>query len=253
YTYSVLKDNQFGETNFFSRDSGLPLNNYNYIASAPACTGNDLAACYDPLAEYSNSLLDVPHRLVVAPTFQLPFGKGKKWGNQSQLANLVGGNWDISFIWIFQSGYPINLTQNDNLGGTMLGAYAQRPNIVPGVDPTCSGDYAACLSSADHPTATWVNPAAFSIAPNFTYGNAPRTLTSVRTPTQNNVDLSVIKGVLFPGGKSAQLKLEVLNLFNRVTMRGNTTSDTLGSTNFEQWNQQSGFQRLLQVMLRFNF
>src|SRR5581483_976513 len=32
YTYSVLKDNQFGETNFFSRDSGLPLNNYNYIA-----------------------------------------------------------------------------------------------------------------------------------------------------------------------------------------------------------------------------
>src|SRR2546429_5353259 len=38
YTYSVLKDNQIGETNFYSSNpAGLPLNNYNYIASAPGC------------------------------------------------------------------------------------------------------------------------------------------------------------------------------------------------------------------------
>src|SRR5213078_1176787 len=97
-------------------------------------------------------------RLVVAPMFQLPFGKGKKWGNESQMANLIGGGWDISFILNIQSGFPLNLTQNDNLGGTMLGAYAQRPNVVAGVDPTCTAGYAGCLASADHPTASWVNP-----------------------------------------------------------------------------------------------
>jgi hypothetical protein len=254
YTYSILKDNQFGETNFYSRDSGLPLNNYNYISSAPACAGNNLAACYNPLAEYGYSMLDVPHRLIVAPTFELPFGKGKKWGSQSQMADLLAGGWQVSAIWNFQSGFPINLQQGDNLSGTMLGSYAQRPNIVSGVDPNTSGTYADRLSSADHPTATWVNPAAFSLAPAFTYGNAPRTLTSVRTPSQDNVDMSIIKSVRFGGSKSAQLKLEVLNVFNRVTMRGNTTSDTfLPGSNFEQWNQQSGFQRLLQVMVRFNF
>ena len=39
YTYSVLKDNQFGETNFYSAPNGAnsPINNYNYIPSAPAC------------------------------------------------------------------------------------------------------------------------------------------------------------------------------------------------------------------------
>ena len=39
YTYSVLKDNQIGETNFYTNvGNGVPLNNYNYIASMPACT-----------------------------------------------------------------------------------------------------------------------------------------------------------------------------------------------------------------------
>jgi hypothetical protein len=258
YTYSQLKDNQFGETNFYSRtglsnNTGLPLNNYNYVASAPACQGNTLAACYAPTAEYGYSMLDVPHRVIVAPTFELPFGKGKRWGSQSQMADLLAGGWQISWIWNLQSGFPINLSQSDNLGGTMQGSIVQRPNIVSGSDPTTPGGYADRLSSADHPTATWVNAAAFSLAPAFSYGNAPRTITAVRTPTQDNVDLSIIKSVRLGGAKSAQLKFEVLNLFNRVTMRGNSTSNTVGSTNFEQWNQQSGFQRLLQVMARFNF
>ena len=34
YTYSVLKDNQIGENNFYSqRGNGVPVNNYNYIGS----------------------------------------------------------------------------------------------------------------------------------------------------------------------------------------------------------------------------
>jgi hypothetical protein len=53
YTYSMLKDNQIGETNFFtSNGSGLPLNNYNYISSLPACTTTNSAVCYNPMADY---------------------------------------------------------------------------------------------------------------------------------------------------------------------------------------------------------
>jgi hypothetical protein len=47
YTYSVLKDNQIGEANFYTnRGNGVPVNNYNYIASMPGCTGNNYAACF---------------------------------------------------------------------------------------------------------------------------------------------------------------------------------------------------------------
>ena len=262
YTYSHLMDNQWGETNFYSNDSALPLNTWNFNPTAPACSGNNNAACYNPMAEYSTSLLAVPNRFIIAPVFELPFGKNKQWG-KSGVADLLAGGWTIAMVANFQSGFPINLQQSDNTGGILSG-YAQRPNIVAGIDPTCTGSYADCLASANHPAATWVNPAAFSLVPSLAncavggsaascFGNAPRTLTTVRTPTQDNVDLSMMKNVAFPGQKTVQLKFEILNLFNRVTMRGNTTSNNLSQTTFEQWNQQSGFQRMLQFMVRFQF
>src|SRR4051812_6724998 len=56
YTYSQLKDNQFAEGNFYAAPNGgnLPMNNYNYVATAPACAAGAQfsTACYDPRAEY---------------------------------------------------------------------------------------------------------------------------------------------------------------------------------------------------------
>src|SRR5262249_27543340 len=71
YTYSVLKDNQIGEGNFYSAGGTGPQNNYNYIASMPRCTTTNFAACYNPDAEFTNGLLDVPHRVIVAPIAEL--------------------------------------------------------------------------------------------------------------------------------------------------------------------------------------
>ena len=47
YTYSRLKDNQFGETNFFSRN------------------GAEAQDAYNLDAEYDRSILDVPHKVVI--------------------------------------------------------------------------------------------------------------------------------------------------------------------------------------------
>ena len=44
----------------------------------PACTGRAVhAACYNPAADLHDGVLDVPHRIIVAPICELPFGKGK--------------------------------------------------------------------------------------------------------------------------------------------------------------------------------
>ena len=69
YTYSMLKDNQAGEGNFYSGPNGLGqvLNSYNYISSMPACATTNYAACYNPDVDYGYGLLDVPHRLILAP------------------------------------------------------------------------------------------------------------------------------------------------------------------------------------------
>ena len=254
YTYSVLKDNQVGETNFYSSNPvGLPLNNYNYIASAPACVaGAQLtSACYDPRSEYGYSLIDVPHRFIFAPIVDLPFGKNRKWANESAVADAIIGGWTIAVVTNVQSGFPININQSDNTG-TLSGS--QRPNLIPGVDLATTGDYADRLASADHASATWINPAAFSLAAANTFGNAPRTITALRTPIQNNTDVSFIKNIRLSDRVNSQLKIEVLNMFNRVITRGLQGAATYApGNNFGQDNIQAGFMRIIQIMFRVQF
>jgi hypothetical protein len=141
--------------------------------------------------------------------------------------------------------------QADNTG--LLGG-VQRPNIVPGADLSTPGSYEDRLASADHPTATWLNPAAIAAAPVFTIGTGPRMITDLRMPTQQSVDVSFGKNVRLGGSRVGQVKLEIFNLLNRVTARGFTTNAAAaGTSSLGQINRQSGFMRLTQVMFRLNF
>jgi trimeric autotransporter adhesin len=243
YTYSVLKDNQMGEGNFYSAGGTNPMNNYNYIPGSPY---------YNPDADYAYSLLDVPHRLILAPMFELPFGKGKKYGSNSTVVDLIAGGWQITPAVNIQSGFPLTVAQSDNTGTF---SNVQRPNIVPGVSLATSGSYEDRLASADHPTARWLNPDAFSLAPANTFGNAPRTITDVRTARQANVDASFGKNFRLGGNRVALLKIEMLNLFNRVQTRALQGRNTyaVNSTTFGQTAIQAGFMRITQIMVRFSF
>jgi len=158
----------------------------------------------------------------------------------------------VTFITTWQSGFPLNASQS-NPNSILGGGTGARPSLVSGVDLETSGSYEDRLASADHPTATWINPAAFSLTPFGAFGNAPRTIVDLRTPTQFNTDASFMKTFPF-GSKSAQIKLEVLNLFNRPTVRALQGNNTFAPGNtFGQTTTQSGFMRIMQFMFRFNF
>src|SRR6266566_835796 len=251
YTYSVLTDNQVGETNFYSYVSpGLPLNNYNYIASMPRCAaGARLAsACYDPYAEYGRGMLDVPHRVILAPIVELPFGQNRRWVNASKAADWVVGGWSISAIVNLQSGFPMNVQQTDN---TNLFGGAQRPNLS-GQSLATPGNYEDRLASADHSIKTWISADGFSPALANSFGTAPRTITTVRSPTQKNVDASFMKTFRVGETKTALVKVEMLNLFNRVNVQAGLNANTKGNANFGQINNQAGFMRITQVMFRYS-
>src|SRR5206468_408137 len=224
-TYSVLKDNQVGESNFYTNNGvGGPVNNYNYDASLPACDSGlsrvqkYSTMCFDPLVDYDYGILDTPHRFVVAPIVQLPFGKNHKIG-KSTIGNLFAGGWTAAAVFTWQSGFPIGVSQS-NSNSNLLGN-GQRPNLVSGVDTSTTGDWPDRVASADHPAAAWLNKDAFSTAAAGVFGNAPRVVTSTRTPIQTETDLSVAKNVALSGGKQAQIKIEIVNLVNRVQLRGN--------------------------------
>ena len=257
YTYSVLKDNQMGETNFYSnRGNTTPVNNYNYMAVAnngsatPACNAGQqyTTVCYNPSADYTYGILDVPHRIIIAPIFQLPFGKDHAIG-KSAVGNALAGGWMLAAVFNFQSGFPIGVSQSTS--GTNLLGNNLRPNLT-GTPTGCSGDLADCLGSADHPTVKWLSDSAFTAAPNGTFGNAPRLITDVRTPRIINTDLSASKNFDFSDGKQAQIKIEIVNLFNRVQLNG-LSSTVQGNSAFGVINSQSGFMRITQIMFRFSF
>ena len=262
YTYSRLMDNQVGETNFYT-NSGVsntggagPMNNYNYVASLPACaagmsrTDEYNAMCFDPLVDYTYGILDTPHRVVIAPIVELPFGRGRWIGGKSGWSNLLVGGWVAAAVFTFQSGFPIGVSQsnsNSNLQGN-----GQRPNLT-GETLETAGDWPDRIASADHPSAAWLNPAAFAAAPAGTWGNAPRVETAVRTPIQTETDLSVSKSVGLPRGRQVQVKIEVINLFNRVQLRGNQMNTVQGNSAFGTIVSQGGFMRTTQVMFRYSW
>ncbi len=222
YTFSRMMDSQFGEGNTFSRAQGGIVNNY------------------DIDAEYGQSLLDVPHRLNFTGTLQLPFGEGRKWLT-SGVGNAVLGGWSVTMAGRYQNGFPISVSQASNNSG-LLGS-GQRPNLVPGVDPATSGSTEERLSG-------WINPAAFTAAPAFTIGDAPRTIPGLRTPGQANTDLSVQKAVRF-GSKSLSIRADVLNLLDNPLFLGPIT--TFGTATFGQITTVGGYARSVQFQARVGF
>jgi len=239
YTYSRLKDNQFGQGNYYSSAPGLQ-NNYTVIPGS---------SYYNPDQEYGLSLLDSPHKLTIAPTVNLPFGQGHKMAT-SGLANALAGGWSLTTVVSFQSGFPIGVSQNVNgtqylFGGTL------RPNLVSGVDPLVAGDVTDRIR-ANTSDNLYLNPAAFSATPLNAFGNAPRTLPGIRSPWRNNVDLSVSKNVKTGGSSSASIRFEVLNLFNQVQWAA-LASNALGNASFGQINAQANNMRMVQATVRFQF
>lgn len=224
YTYSRLKDNQFAESNFFSAASTEAQN------------------AYDIDAEYAVSLLDVPHKLVISPIVELPFGEGKKWA-QDGIGKMILGNITLSSIISFESGFPIAVRTAANT--TNIFTRTQWANTAS-ADPATSGDREDRLQPG-----IWLNSAAWSAPAQYSFGTGGRTDTRTRTPHRNNWDFVATKDVLFPGTVRGQIRFEVLNITNTVKVRGPETR--LGNAAFGIINTQSGFMRMVQMMFRLSF
>ncbi len=193
---------------------------------------------YNMAAEYARATIDTPNRWTSGITYELPFAKGRQFLGTSRLVDTAVGGWSVSFNTTMQSGFPLAIYQvNSNSG---IGTTQQRPNAT-GVSPATSGELESRLGN-------YINPAAFSTAPQFTFGNVSRTI-PMRGPGQAFTDVSLSKTFQLFEGFKMLFKAEAFNLTNTPSFYGPNTQ--LGTATFGQITSQANFPRVIQFGVRF--
>jgi Carboxypeptidase regulatory-like domain len=227
-------------------------------------------AMYWPLpgvnkADWSLSQLNVNDQFTASVIYDLPFGKGKRFGsNWNGATNAVLGNWQVNVIQKALSGFPLFVIDTNNQSGAAFefnnGAGFNRPNEVS--DPNKPGGGPGCPTRV-HTLQHWFNPCAFAEAAPGELGNAPRA--PVSGPRFVNTDFSAIKNFLLPfrEGMSLQFRAEFFDLFNhpQFFLTGNGGAgfmqDISAPSSFGVVNAtaggSSGGQRVIQFALKLNF
>jgi len=203
---------------------------------------------YNLRLERAVSAQDIPQRVVLTVSYQLPIGSGKWIGARwNRGLNMLLGGWEVAGIMTFSSGFALNSGSQFReapLQSPTLWEGAQRPNLVG--DPRLPGSVKDRLGR-------YLNEAAFSRPAPDTYGSAPRTLPNYRSPGIRNGDLSIFKNVAFTETRYIQLRLEAFNVTNTPTFA--TPHMTFGATNFGVIDTYAGGRgpRELQVAIKFYF
>ncbi len=195
-------------------------------------SGESIRNVYNLAAEKSVDATDTPNSFVLSYVYELPVGRGKKFGSgMNGVVNQILGGWQTSGIFTLKQGFPLAINQaNANPFGV-----GQHVNVV--------GDY-----HVSNPTyQAWFNTSAFAAAPQFSLGDAPRYFSSLRAPHYNNWDIGIQKNFPIVESTRLEFRVDMFNAFNHANFYAPNTS--YGATSFgtitETWTP-----RIMQAALR---
>jgi len=181
--------------------------------------------------------IDIAHRFVVSYLYELPFGKGRKFGASAPgVVDAIIGGWQFNGITSFQSGTPLSITANNTAG---IFNPLTRPN-TNGRDANLSGPVHERLTRY-FDTSVYTQPAA------FTFGNAGPTV-NIRNDGIKSFDLSLFKQFSPIERMRVQFRVEALNAFNTPRFGGPNTGVT--SSTFGVISSQANSPRQLQFGLK---
>ena len=213
-----------------------------------AIGGQALAGAISPFERRRNKALalqDVPQTFVFSTTYDLPFGKNKRWLNSPGFIDRIVGGWSLSTILRFNSGSPFYFRSSYcNIPGQFDEACI--PGILPGANPWAQN------KGAIDPNASLFNINAFEPISNFNYyaGVGPR-VTNLRGFGAKNQDLMLSKNIAITERFNFQLRAEAFNLWNNHQIRGFVTD--IASPSFGMWDGNVSQPRNVQLATRFTF
>jgi hypothetical protein len=181
------------------------------------------------------SVFDQRHRFVASAVYDLPFGPGRRYLSDGRLGRVIGG-WKVTSVVTLASGFPLTVSAGEdtaNIGNCC------RPNR----------DFSVS-TELDTPTVDrWLNTAAYSRAPNGTFGTAGRS--EVIGPGIQNWDFSLSKEFHFGERPYLEFRFEAFNFLNHPNWGDPNT--TYSSNAFGRISSTRTDMRQLQFGLKLVF
>ncbi len=185
----------------------------------------------NPRQDYGRSDFDVDHRFVTSLVYQLPFGRGKRYGGgMNKGLDLALGGWQVTTITTFQRGFPFSIHCNNDLLVLTTFTGINRCNEIGNPYPSgfhkdINHWFNNTISFNTSPTdatdpfrascvAANISAVAFCQPLNGQFGNSGRDI--LRGPGINNWDMGIGKDFRFTERVSFQFRAEAFNVFNHA-------------------------------------
>jgi len=193
---------------------------------------------YDPEAEWGPAFHDARHNVTVSGTWQLPFGKDRRYGtNWGSVTDALLGNWQLGGIVNARTGLPVTVI--DGRARSQQGERgSERPN--------CVGDWKPDDQTLDR----WLDLSGFEAAALGTFGNCE--VGVARAPGYKNVDLVVSKRFPFGASRSGEFRVEAFNVFN-IPSFGPPARDINDTTNFGRITSTISAPRVVELVFKVYF
>jgi hypothetical protein len=192
-----------------------------------------------------------PRALNVMLTYQLPFGKGRPFANNSGWVSQVVGGWQLSGIGTYRSGMPIGTIM------TSACVLPQAASCFANYNPSFTGPVringawgSGNLLGSSPPT--FLDKNAFAAPAPYTYGNTPRTNAfGITNPPTYDIDLNVRREFGILEKVRFIFQADAFNVFNFVNFSPSSTN--MNSSAFGTITSQANSPRILQLSARVRF
>jgi hypothetical protein len=225
------------------RDGLMVTNSYTLSRSKDYVNENTgLGTPIDPELSWGRSNFDRTHNYVLSAIYELPWGPGKRWMKEGTAGKIIGG-WQVSALFVAQSGTPLTI------GGS--GALLNTP-----------GNTAFANLNGEHkvlgglgPGKLYFDPTVYSLPPAAQQGNLRRN-NGPEGPGFWQLDMSIFKRFQIGNRRYAEFRMDAFNAPNAIRWGNpNTGFSTATGNTFGQITGLAGqtTQRMIRFGGRFAF
>lgn len=209
---------------------------------------------YDMRSEWGPAGMDTRHNLSVTGVYDLPFGRGRMFGaNSNFFVNELLGGWRLSGAQVYYSGFPVTVSSPANYS-SLVNAFtgAARPNQIRSLKMVNRSN-SAYWGTAVQGTSCGPNQddgkCIFAQQPNDGFGTVRPG--SLRAPSFQNIDMSLRKSFTVWHENAFAFRADFFNAFNIADYSAPDSGMT--DSNFGQITGTVNGNRSIQMALKYSF